>query len=119
MEWETLLECDMFFIEEIKKILAIDTPLISSRTLESKGESTERLIKICKELNADAFYEGLAGKDYIDESLFEKNGLKLVYQQYDHPLYNQMYKNFISHLSIIDLIFNEGPASLNIIRNKK
>ena len=118
-EWDNLFECDMFFIEEIRKILGIDTPLISSRTLESKGESTDRLIKICKELNVDAFYEGLAGKNYIDESLFDQNGIKLVYQQYDHPVYRQMYKDFISHLSVIDLIFNEGPASIDIIRNKK
>ena len=30
--------------------------------------------------------------------------------------YNQLGKNFISNLSIIDLIFNEGPKALKIIR---
>ncbi|MCD6459480.1 WbqC family protein [bacterium] len=117
--WDSLLECDMYFINEIKKFLQIDTPLISSRTLHSKGDSTDRLIKICNELKADTFYEGLAGKNYIDESLFQQKGLKLVYQQYGHPVYKQLYKNFISHLSVIDLIFNEGPGSLDIIRNKR
>ena len=33
--------------------------------------------------------------------------------------YNQLGKNFISNLSIIDLIFNEGPKALKIIRKHR
>ena len=41
-----------------------------------------------------------------------------MYQSYMHPEYNQLYKPFTSHLSIIDLLFNEGlENSLKIIRS--
>ena len=43
------------------------------------------------------------------------------YQKYIHPIYSQLYsKNgFISNLSVIDLILNEGPEkSIEIFKEK-
>ena len=34
---------------------------------------------------------------------------------YKHPIYNQLHGDFIPNLSIIDLLFNEGPNSKNIL----
>ena len=48
---------------------------------------------------------------------FTKNGIKLYYQNYSHPIYEQLWGDFISYLSIIDLLFNSGfTNSLEIIR---
>ena len=39
----------------------------------------------------------------------------MIFQEYQHPLYTQLYNAFIPNLSVIDLLFNEGPDSLEII----
>ncbi len=116
-KWERLIDCDTFFIEKLKEALGINTPIIFSSDLKSKGKSVDRLVKILIELGGNAFYEGIAGKDYIDEKFFNEAGIKLIYQDYNHPEYNQMYGQFVPYLSVVDLIFNEGDESLKIIRS--
>ena len=41
-----------------------------------------------------------------------------MYSNYEHPIYNQVGKQFIGYIGIFDLLFNEGfENSLNIIRS--
>ena len=52
---------------------------------------------------------------YIDESGFNERDIKLKWQHYEHPHYNQLNGTFIPYMSIIDLLFNEGEKSRRII----
>ena len=61
------------------------------------------------------------GKNYVNIEKFNKNKILVYYQKYIHPIYSQLYsKNgFISNLSVIDLILNEGPEnSIKIFKEK-
>lgn len=116
--WDYLVDLDVTLIKEINKILGMGKNLIySSQIGVREGGSTSRLVNICSKLGADTFYEGASGRDYIIAEEFKKAKIKLVYQNYKHPVYTQLYGDFLSHLSIIDLIFNEGPNSLKILTN--
>jgi len=117
-EWINLLELDMYLIHKLRQALGINTPVLYSSEMSSKGENVERLIKMCKELGADEFYEGSSGRNYIDDNLFENNGIKIAYQDYRHPVYPQLHGDFIPYLSVIDLIFNCGKDSLGILCNR-
>jgi len=114
--WNTLLECDMFFINLLKHAFGITTSILFSSGLTAQGKSTDRLVRLCEELGATVFYEGMAGKNYIDDTLFLDNGIQIVYQDYNHPVYSQLHGAFISHLSAVDLLFNEGPEGLKLLR---
>ena len=70
---------------------------------------------MCKQLNADAYIFGTLGKDYANIDEFNNARIKVVFQDYNHPTYNQLYGKFISHLSVVDLLFNCGPDSYKII----
>lgn len=89
---------------------------------EGKGidssNKMERLVRICKVFEADTFYEGAAGRNYIDDNYFAGHGIKMEYQDYKHPVYSQLYGEFVPYLSVIDLLFNHGDESLNIITNR-
>lgn len=113
---DSLLELDMELIMIFSSILGIDKKLVLSSTLGIDGGRIDRLIKIIKHFGGNKFVEGKSGKAYIDEKVFNDNGIKLVYQYYHHPVYQQLYSEFIPYLSIIDLIFNCGPESLKILR---
>lgn len=118
-EWEYLIDIDMYFILKIKECLRMDDKkIIRSSTLNISGDRIERLINICKFFNADIFNEGAAGKEYIDEEAFNKHEIKVEFQDYKHPVYNQLYGEFIPYLSVVDLLFNNGDESLSILLNR-
>lgn len=114
--WDRLVDIDMYFIDKLTECLNIkDKKVVLSSTVAVKGDRIERLIALCKRFEADVFYEGSAGRNYIDEGYFMKNGIKVKYQDYSHPVYNQLYGDFTPYLSVIDLLFNHGRESLSIL----
>jgi hypothetical protein len=118
-EWEYLIDIDMYFIFKLAECLGMgNKKIIRSSALDIEGDRIGRLIKICKLFNADIFYEGAAGKNYIDEKPFIEQSIRVEYQDYKHPIYHQLYGDFIPHLSVIDLLFNHGDESLSIIVNR-
>jgi hypothetical protein len=38
-----------------------------------------------------------------------------MYQDFQHPVYPQLWGDFLSHMSAIDLLFNCGDTSLEMI----
>ena len=118
-KWERLLDLNVCIINYISEKLSINTPLHFESQLAVVGKSTERIIEICRKLKADTYLSGIGGKDYLEEEKFIQAGLNLVYQNFRHPTYQQEFispqSGFISYLSILDLLFNEGPASRQIL----
>ena len=116
-EWEFISELNVYLIETLKGLLDMgDKPSVLSSDFKLSEEPTDRLIDICKALGADTYLAGKGGTDYMDVERFEKNGLKLMIQQFEHPVYPQLFNGFQSQLSVVDLLFNCGPESMKIIR---
>jgi hypothetical protein len=55
------------------------------------------------------------GRNYLDEEAFRSAGIRLVYQDYVHPTYRQAFPGFVSHLSAIDVLFNCGSESREVL----
>ncbi len=118
-DWNFLIDLDLYFIMKLAECLDMkEKKILRSSDLPIKGEQIERLIHLCKHFGADTFYEGAAGRNYIDEKAFWKEGVRVEFQDYEHPIYSQLYGEFISHLSVIDLLFNHGGESLSILTSK-
>jgi hypothetical protein len=113
--WERLLDLNMAVLQALAAALEIERTICFSSQLGVGGSNVERLIGICKALRADRFYEGAAGRNYIDDQRFADAGIEIEYQDYKHPVYTQLHGEFVSHLSAIDLLFNNGPASLELM----
>jgi len=121
-EWKTLGDVNTEIIMKTAKLLGIKTKLVLASelaSLESKGP--QALLDLCKKIGAKVYLSGTDGKKYISDEMkkeFEKNGIKIIYQEYTHPEYNQIHGNFEPYMCILDLMFNHGPESLKILRNK-
>jgi hypothetical protein len=117
-DWEFISELNIHLIERLKDALQMQqkTTIISSE-LKLREDPTDRLIDICKALGADTYLAGQGGADYMDAARFEKNGLKVIMQEFKHPVYPQLFGDFQSHMSIVDLLFNCGPESMDMIRS--
>lgn len=110
-----LVDLDLAIIAACARWLGISTPIVRSSQLAARGASSERLVNICRELGASEYLTGDAARAYLDEALFRDKGVKIEYHGYHHPRYRQLHGDFIPYMSIIDLLFNHGPASLEVL----
>ncbi|MFW6129792.1 MAG: WbqC family protein [Atribacterota bacterium] len=110
-EYKYLIDINMETIKFMIKAFDIDTEYVFSSELNIKSQRTQRLIDICKKLGADEYLSGQGAKDYMDQELFNKNGIKLRYQEFKHPEYTQNFDGFIPNLSAIDYLFNKKVDS--------
>lgn len=116
--WPLLADLDCVLIKWLMNVLGFEREIVRSSTLGIGGDKIERLVQICKRFDANCFYEGQSGENYIDVGDFEKEGIRVDFQNYRHPVYKQLYGPFLSHLSIIDLTFNHGSSSLQTLLNQ-
>ena len=79
------------------------------------GIKTDLILNMCKAANASTFVFGEDGKKYIEKEKFNAKGINYVFQKFNHPEYTQRYSGFESHMSFIDILFNHGPESKNML----
>ncbi len=70
---------------------------------------------MCRKLGAKVYIFGALGRDYADVASFRAAGVDVMFQDYKHPVYPQLHGEFIPHLSIVDLLFNCGDRSREIL----
>ena len=114
-KWKFLGELNEYMLKWFLDELGIKVNFLNANDFKFQGEKSSLILNMCKELNASTYIFGVLGKDYADVQEFEKNNIRLIFQNYNHPKYSQLYREFISHMSVIDLLFNHGPKSLEII----
>lgn len=111
-EWELLSELNIYVIEKLCSILNLKTKRVLTSSLTLSEDPTDRLIDICRALNADTYLSGKDGAKYMDLGRFEEKGIDVLFQDFQHPVYPQLYGAFESCLSIVDMLFNCGPDSM-------
>ena len=112
-----LVDLNIEIINYLKDILKIKTEVIRSSELNSFGIKDELLLSLCKELGASHYISPAGSAIYMEKSkAFKESEISFSYFQYNHPEYNQLYGDFIPYMSTIDLIFNEGEISMDIIK---
>lgn len=100
--------------------LDIKTKIVKSSDLEVESTDSVRLANICKKLGADTYLSGAYALEvYLDEKVFNDAGIKVILQDWHCPEYEQQFSKagFIPDLSIVDLLFNHGPKSREILLN--
>lgn len=115
-EWDNLADFNIEFIKQCCKFLGIKTKFELSSELKVKGKRTEKLANICSLLKGDLYLSTIGAKEYLnrEKEFFEKKNIKIVYHEYNHPEYKQKDGNFISNLSILDLLLNLGDDAKKI-----
>mgnify|MGYP001586040716 CR=1 FL=1 len=123
-KWEKLVDLNEAIIYYLREQLKIETPISKSSDLdyEFKGKKTDLMIELCEEFGADTIFTGpgaknVGEKSYIEEKKFEEKKIKHIFSDFKHPVYSQRFKPFIENMSVIDLLFNCGPQSLEIIKS--
>jgi hypothetical protein len=114
--WDLLIDLDMAIILFLAQTMHIMTPIIRSSELGIRDVSgNERILAICAKLQARDLYDSQGAKDFINLPFFNERGIRVEFQEFPHPIYRQVYDPFLPYMSAVDLLFNEGPRSKDII----
>lgn len=107
-ESNSLAGNNILFISFLMKKFGITTPIMLSSDMNIHTKRNERIIDICKNLNANFYLSGEGGKNYLEEKLFNESGIGIIYQNFKHPIYPQRMGDFIPLMSALDYLFNCG-----------
>ena len=105
-------------IRLLARLLGVETKMVRSSELNVTGEKSDLVLNICREVGADAYYSGAMGSSYLQRETFAQAGIEIVFQQFVHPTYKQLFmqsQGFVPNLSVLDLLFNSGQSSLELI----
>jgi hypothetical protein len=99
--------------------LGIKTPMLRSSEMSVQGKRTSLLVEICSSLGANAYLSPLGSAAYLlsELLLMTDRGIEVTFQQYEHPVYQQLFPPFQPYASVLDLLFNEGDRATEIIRS--
>jgi WbqC-like protein family len=98
--------------------LVISTPLVRSSTLKLDEKRSAKLVSICKFLGATDYISPRSAEYLLeDRELFQDGGVAVWFQNYKHPAYEQRFPPFAPYASLLDLLFNHGPVSGEIMRS--
>jgi hypothetical protein len=115
--WTRLVDLNLAILDYLRNELALQTPFQLSSELGVASTGSRLLVEICQKTKADVYLSSTSGRKYIDESIFRPAGIEVSYFAYHSPTYPQLWGPFLPNLSIVDLLFNCGPKSRQIIEN--
>lgn len=114
-----LVEVNCAIISLMANKLGVTTQMIRASTLASSGERGEYIASICEYTGANHYLSPAGAESYLieDRNSFERRGIEVFIQAYEHPEYVQLFSPFIPFASVLDLIFNLGPEAGEVMRS--
>jgi len=115
-DWQMLNDLNRHMLPFFLGALGITTPVVYASDVNVPGTATERLVNLIKAVGGDTYYSGAyATEVYLDAGMLQDAGIGLELQRWRAPAYPQLHGGFVPDLSIIDLLMNCGPDSLDVL----
>ena len=114
-EWIYLSDLNENLMKFFLDTIGIDVHYCKMSELDVEGSKSDLILDMCLKTKATMFVFGALGSNYVDVDKFNDSGVKVYFQDYTHPQYPQLFDGFVSHLSIVDLLFNCGPKTLDVL----
>ncbi len=114
--WTSLVDLNITIISYLAEQFGLGNRFVRASALGiAERGPTQVNLAICRAVGATAYLSGRAGRTYLDETPFAEHGISVRYQEFQHPVYPQLWGDFVPGMSAIDLLFNCGPESLAIL----
>ncbi|MBI4230701.1 MAG: WbqC family protein [Planctomycetes bacterium] len=109
--WERLIDFTEALISFGLCVLGREVRLERTSALGIAEHGTDLIIAMCRATGADRYLSGVHGRDYLDTDRIERAGIRLEFQDFQHPVYPQAQPGeFVPNLSWIDFAFCAGTA---------
>lgn len=114
--WVNLAELNLAMLRQFFEWFGITSRIVIGSQSNFVGYKSDLIFEHATRFDADVLITGQFGEDYLEKEKFETKGIKVVHQQYVHPVYPQRFGSFVSNMSGIDLLFNCGEESKKIFQ---
>jgi len=114
-----LADLNIRLIKAVSQGLGFEPEWVLSSELGVEGRRSALILDLLRKSQAAAYLSARGSFGYMaEEGLFPLAGLEVAFQDFRHPSYTQAHsKEFVSHLSILDALFNLGfEATARLIR---
>jgi hypothetical protein len=98
-----------YSLEKISQYLEVNTNIVYSSNIKKdiNLKAQDKVIDICKNLNARKYINAIGGQELYSKEIFKKNDIELNFLKTEVVEYKQFKNDFVPYLSIIDiLMFN-------------
>ena len=106
-------------IKCITEYLNINTEIIISSKMPKNNElkNQDKVIEICKKLNATEYYNAIGGMELYSFDDFRKSGINLSFLKTNDICYKQFNNEFVPNLSIIDVMMFNSQEEIKAMLN--
>lgn len=110
----------LFSIQLLTKHLAVQTKIVQSSELDIDHtlKSEQKVIAICKHLNASVYINPIGGVSLYHKDIFSQHQLSLKFLQANPIQYAQYQNEFIPWLSILDVLMFNGKEQTKEMLNQ-
>jgi hypothetical protein len=113
--WEINIEIILFLLKcfDIK----VEIMKMTDLNLNPELNGTDLIISELKIVGGNTYLSGPSGTKYLEQEKLRITGFDVKFIKFDHPVYQQRYTGFEPNMSAIDLLFNMGSQSNQIIKS--
>lgn len=113
--WEQLADLCEEILRYLFGAFGIEARLLRASSLDLEGKKSDLVLDLCRKTGARTFVFGNLGRRYVRVEDFEVAGVRVVFQDYKHPVYPQAYPGFEAGMNAFDLLMNVGPRSRQVL----
>jgi len=103
----------------IAQYIGITTEIIYSSDLgkDVTLKGSAKVIAICEEIGGTHYINAIGGQDLYDKESFRVHGIELAFLKTHEITYRQLKNEFVSNLSIIDVMMFNSPEEIKAMLN--
>lgn len=113
-----LTDLNIALTTSIAHYMKIDNNLAfvkSSDLSVNVSDPNKRLVGLCDVTNTQRYITSSTARSYMDEKLFQKHSIDIVYNDYLQPVYDQLWGEYVPNLSSLDALFNLGKETRKLL----
>lgn len=95
----------------------ITTPISRASAYSINATGSARLLALVQARQGDSYLTGVGSREYLDEEIFRSAGIRVIWQDFKHPVYPQLHGDFEPMLSCLDVFFNCGRDAARVLRS--
>ena len=114
----TLIELNLVLIDYLRIALNLNATVVRSSALNVCSTGADWIFEIADAMGADTYLANATFSKYLSKKVFAERGLHLNFVEMPAVSYYQQFGDFIPGMSIVDLLFNEGERSREILLGK-
>jgi hypothetical protein len=112
-----LVDTNLIILRAMGDYLGLGTPLRRASEFAVKSRAGARLAELVRRAGGASYLSGVSGLKYIDPESFRASGVQLRYAANVAPVYPQLWGEFQTGLSLLDMLFNCGRETARFLRD--